>query len=345
MKVILTSKSEIKKKVVMKFLSVTGIPYEDLICISINNPSIPNQPINSALTCAKMRMENIEYDTGDLVISLENGVEIDEYGKCVDVCVVVAKIDNHMVSGVSDIKFEFSSKYFNEALEKSQTTCELGISTTIGELIGRDLNLPANNWMSHYSFNGHIDRYNQLLDAMINHIDEDFQLQLFILRDKNFKKGVVFKDLSPLLANFRTKMILTEKMEETIVNNDITQIDKIVGLDSRGYIYAMLLENICESGFVMARKKGKTPGKFRSQTYSTEYSQDTIEIQEGLIKPGDKVLIVDDLIATGGSLCATKKLVESFDAEVVAGIVILCVDSLFEKAQKDFNKPILVVLP
>ena len=346
MKVILTSKSELKTNAVKRFLKEYSIPYDELICVSIKNSAIPNQPVNSALECALMRINSIEYSPYDLVISLENGVEVDKQGNCYDVCVVVARHNKYEVSGLSDVRFKIPIEYYHQARRASKTFCRLGTSVTVGEVIASKLRVSANNWMAHPSF-GSKDRNDQLFSALSRHINDDFQLRLSIIYDETFKKGIVFKDLSPILANPRLKNILIEKMHTTLKDNNIRDFDKVVGLDSRGYIYANMLQPIASKhpfGFVMARKKGKTPSQFCSQTYTTEYSEDTIEIQEGLIHPGDRVLLVDDLIATGGSLNATKKLIDYFGGEVVGALVILQVDELIEKARQEFGKSILVVL-
>jgi adenine phosphoribosyltransferase len=117
----------------------------------------------------------------------------------------------------------------------------------------------------------------------------------------------------------------------------VDQVDKIVGLDSRGFIYGSLLAPEINSGFIMIRKPGKLPGVTVSTGYETEYSSDKFEMLNNVIQKGDRVLIVDDLVATGGSLLAAKKLVDEVGGTVVGSFTVLKVDPLFEIASKKID--------
>lgn len=128
------------------------------------------------------------------------------------------------------------------------------------------------------------------------------------------EKGVVFKDITPLLKD-------PKALEETanalyqLVKED--PIDKVVGVDSRGFILAPLLATKLGAGFVPVRKVGKLPSKTVSQSYDLEYGTDTLEIHLDAIEKGEKVLIHDDVLATGGTAHAVCKLVEQLGGEIV----------------------------
>jgi adenine phosphoribosyltransferase len=94
-------------------------------------------------------------------------------------------------------------------------------------------------------------------------------------------------------------------------------IDKIVGIDARGFVFGAVLAYKLGIGFVPVRKKGKLPAKTMQETYRLEYGEDTLEIHEDAVKPGERVIIVDDLIATGGTVGATVSLVKKLGGDIL----------------------------
>lgn len=132
-------------------------------------------------------------------------------------------------------------------------------------------------------------------------------------------KGVNFKDITPMLQNgpvFRwTIDALAQRWQKE-------KIDCIVGIDARGFILAAALAYKLKLGLVIIRKKGKLPWKTLSQKYKLEYAINTIEIHADAVKPGERVLIVDDVLATGGTLLSTVKLVKRLGGKIV-GISLL----------------------
>ena len=128
------------------------------------------------------------------------------------------------------------------------------------------------------------------------------------------EEGVVFKDISPLLKNPKTFTATAEAMIEMIGNQ---QVDKVIGIESRGFFFAPLIASRLNAGFVPVRKKGKLPADKISRTYALEYGNDTLEIHSDSIAKGDRVLIHDDVLATGGTARATCELVEALGGEVV----------------------------
>ena len=106
-------------------------------------------------------------------------------------------------------------------------------------------------------------------------------------------------------------------MKQLITFTEGLNVDKVVGIESRGFIFGAMLANELKAGFIPVRKPGKLPAEKESQTYQLEYGLDKIEIHKDAISPGDKVLIHDDLLATGGTAEAACKLVEKLGGEVV----------------------------
>lgn len=128
------------------------------------------------------------------------------------------------------------------------------------------------------------------------------------------KKGIVFKDITPLLINpslFKKAVI---QMSEPFKN---TPCDIIIGVESRGFIFASSMAILLEKPFVPVRKKGKLPYKTISENYELEYGYDTLEIHADAIKKGQNVLIVDDLLATGGTVSAVARLIEKLQGNVI----------------------------
>ena len=134
------------------------------------------------------------------------------------------------------------------------------------------------------------------------------------------KPGIIFKDITPLLNNPEAFKAAIEQLASRYAG---TRIDKIVGIEARGFIFAGALAYRLGTGMVPVRKKGKLPYKTLSETYELEYGTDTMEMHEDAIKPGDHVLVLDDLIATGGTLAATCRLVEKLGGSIVEVAILI----------------------
>jgi adenine phosphoribosyltransferase len=128
------------------------------------------------------------------------------------------------------------------------------------------------------------------------------------------KPGILFKDITPMLADPRAFNLCLDLMAERY---DGQRIDTIVGIESRGFIFGAALASRMRKAFVPTRKPGKLPAAVHRQEYALEYGTDAIEIHKDAIAPGDRVLIVDDLIATGGTARAAVDLIEKVGGEVV----------------------------
>lgn len=129
------------------------------------------------------------------------------------------------------------------------------------------------------------------------------------------KPGILFKDITPVLGDPDLFKASLDLLAETAGD---TKIDKVVGIDARGFIFAAGVAQILGAGFVPVRKEGKLPWTTRSMAYTLEYGESVVEIHEDAIKPGEKILLVDDLLATGGTAAAAIKLLKALDADIVA---------------------------
>ncbi|CAK9297556.1 unnamed protein product [Gordionus sp. m RMFG-2023] len=136
------------------------------------------------------------------------------------------------------------------------------------------------------------------------------------------KKGVLFRDIFPVFQNPNALHDMIEIIENKISKNS-ENIDIIVGLDARGFLIAPLLAYHLKLPFVPVRKKGKLPGEIISFSYNLEYGSNVFEIQKGSISKGKNVAVIDDLLATGGSMDASCNLVESVGGNVVLCLVIM----------------------
>tara|TARA_R110002020_G_scaffold85914_6_gene211925 strand:+ start:78913 stop:79425 length:513 start_codon:yes stop_codon:yes gene_type:complete len=128
------------------------------------------------------------------------------------------------------------------------------------------------------------------------------------------KPGIIFKDISPLLRNPEATRETVLKLSKGL---DTKKIDQVVGIESRGFLLGILLAQHLQVGFTLMRKPDKLPGKVIKQPYALEYGEDAIEIQENAIKPGQKVILHDDVLATGGTAAAAQQLIQSCGAEVI----------------------------
>jgi adenine phosphoribosyltransferase len=134
------------------------------------------------------------------------------------------------------------------------------------------------------------------------------------------KKGIVFKDITPLLQDGEA---LRYALQELARRFEGRGVSKVVGIESRGYIFAPAIALTLGAGFVPVRKPGKLPWKTASEEYSLEYGTDRLEIHVDALAAGEKVLIVDDLLATGGTASAARKLAERLQARVIGACFLV----------------------
>ncbi len=127
------------------------------------------------------------------------------------------------------------------------------------------------------------------------------------------KKGILFRDITTLVGN---KEKFREVIDELAKRYSGKKIDAVLAIESRGFIFGAALAYKLGAGFVLVRKKGKLPYKTFQAAYSLEYGEDTLEIHQDAIKPGTRVLLIDDLLATGGTIGAVVDLVKKLEGEI-----------------------------
>jgi len=134
--------------------------------------------------------------------------------------------------------------------------------------------------------------------------------------------GVQFRDITPLLQDAKVFRVLIDAFVHRYMDAE-RRPDVVAGLDARGFILGAVVAYELGVGFVPIRKKGKLPFTTVEETYELEYGSATVELHTDAVKPGQRVLLIDDLIATGGTMMAGKKLLEKLGAEVMEGAVIV----------------------
>lgn len=141
------------------------------------------------------------------------------------------------------------------------------------------------------------------------------ELQSYIRDVADFpKQGIIFKDITPLLADAGAFARAVRAMAEPYQEKGI---DKVVGIESRGFIFGIAVSALLQCGFVPVRKPGKLPYKTLKKEYALEYGTDAVEMHTDAIEPGERVLVVDDVLATGGTMQAACELLLEAKADIV----------------------------
>jgi len=160
------------------------------------------------------------------------------------------------------------------------------------------------------------------------------ELKKYIRSVKDFPiKGIMFRDITTLLLNNEASKKTINELYNFAKDKNIT---KVVGIESRGFLFGMMLADKLGVGFIPIRKPGKLPAETESIEYELEYGKDKIEIHKDALQPGDKILLHDDLLATGGTAVAACKLIEKLGGEVAQ--VSFIVELSFLKGRNKLNK-------
>lgn len=144
------------------------------------------------------------------------------------------------------------------------------------------------------------------------------------------KPGIIFRDITTLLLNPSGLKHVIDDFSDSFSNQ---KVDYVVGIESRGFIFGAPIAYKLDAGFIPVRKPGKLPADVHSIEYKLEYGYDRLEIHQDAIQPGSRVLIVDDLIATGGTAAATAKLIEQLDCTLVGFAFIIELSDLDGRAK------------
>ena len=160
---------------------------------------------------------------------------------------------------------------------------------------------------------------------------DTLDLKSFIRDVPDFpKKGILFKDITPMLQDPAAFRASVERLAERYEGEGI---ELVAGVESRGFLFAAALALRLGAGVIPVRKKGKLPYKTISESYALEYGTDSVEVHEDAVRKGQKVLLVDDLIATGGTAAAAARLLEKIGADL-AGVCFLIELSFLEGRKK-----------
>ena len=167
------------------------------------------------------------------------------------------------------------------------------------------------------------------------------ELKDYIRNIKDYpKEGILFRDITTLLKDKDAFKLAIDKMAEQVKDK---KVDLIVGAESRGFLIGSALAYKMKCGFIPVRKKGKLPYKTISEEYALEYGTDTLFMHEDAIKKGDNVLVVDDLIATGGTALAMIKMVEKLGGNVIGSSFLIELEEL--NGRKEIEKyPVNVLI-
>lgn len=148
------------------------------------------------------------------------------------------------------------------------------------------------------------------------------------------KPGILFRDITPVLAD-PASLGLALTLHHLHICDLEPHVDKIVGIESRGFLYGMALAAELRVGFVPVRKPGKLPAATTEVRYALEYGEDALQIHTDAIARGDRVLIVDDLLATGGTADAARQLVETLGGQVLAALFLIELQALEGRKRLD----------
>ena len=147
------------------------------------------------------------------------------------------------------------------------------------------------------------------------------------------KPGILFKDITPVLADAKLLNLAIEGMCEAFADQ---KVDKVIGIDARGFIFGAMIAQRLGAGFIPVRKKGKLPWKTRGVDYSLEYGTNSVEMHLDALAPGERVVLADDLLATGGTAAAAIQLIQESGA-VILGSAFFIELSFLEGREKLAN--------
>jgi adenine phosphoribosyltransferase len=168
------------------------------------------------------------------------------------------------------------------------------------------------------------------------------ELETFIRDVPDFPKpGILFKDITPLLRDANALENACALLAEPFVDQEI---NIVAGIESRGFIFGSIVARNLGAGFVPVRKPGKLPWTTRRHEYVLEYGQDALEVHDDAFRAGDRVLLIDDLLATGGTLGAAIHLIRGFDATLVGVATVIELEFLGGRQKVDRDIPIHTVL-
>jgi len=298
---------------------------------------VPDQPVGavSAMQGVRNRLDSLPKNmVADYVVAIESYIEqSSSTHRWYDKGLVVIKQGSQEYIMESQSVF-IPDEYVQLAQTISGSISEYGYSATVGMAIEKsflDKNIDPNDWHKEVEF-GNVSRQQILQDVLdkILHDEELKFLKSLVLIYPDFPKvGIAFANFLPIVHNSQAFRLMIDLLAQRYRDKNI---DVIVGLESRGFIIGAALAYELGVSFVPVRKPGKLPGPIYSVDYKKEYGFDTLVIAQDGLKSGQRVLIVDDLIATGGSARASIELVRLAGGDPVEFASLLKVAELEEQA-------------
>lgn len=331
-KIAITSQNPIKNRAVWSFFSQVfeNVEFEYFI----NGEIVPPQPLNeggknSCLT----RILGIDLNKYHFVVSVENYIDTPTQA---EYCYAIIYQGRQPQYGISSGVL-CDPQIYQKMMQQDIKFGYLGVEKTYGEYESEeDPSVNPSNWTIKYGY----DRRYQIIEAL----DEAFTKHEIVSKIKVYedypKKGVIFQDILPIFQD----TYLFESLIE-ILSKEVGQVDYIVGLESRGFLLGSALASYCKVGFIPIRKKGKLPGEVYQETYSKEYGEDVVEMSVLPELNFSRVIIIDDLIATGGSMHAAINLCLKNNCLIDKCIVLKDVHTLRKTYMEQLNgTPLTIVL-
>ncbi len=330
--IILLSNSMVKKQAFFK--SYFGTITSHLKCISATTDT--PQPIGNknGYKVACQRIDNYiksSNDNTNIIMAIESYLDIVD-DVWYDKCVVVLRWKDTIIHTVSDTLVALDNALIPMLFQNSKNL-PLGRDITLGSIIADVYNVSSDNW---YDCFNRFDRVHHIMKTLNNLIDSARMKELIynnIPRYTDFpKKGILFIDIVSMFSDGLISSFLID-----IIRNEIKTefpYDYIVGLESRGFIIGSMIARDLGCGFIAIRKEGKLPGETYKVSYEKEYGKDVFEIQKNVIKENARILVVDDILATGGTLMAAKELLSNFKLHCVDYFVMEDVLGTFKTNDK-----------
>jgi len=331
-KIAITSQNTIKNQAISGFFSQVFQNIE--IEYFINREITPPQPLNdggknSCLT----RVLGIDLNKYNFVVSVENYIDTlsqSEY------CYAIIYRGQQPQYGISS-GVQCDPQIYQKMMKQDIKFGYLGVEKTYGEYVSEyDPSIDPFNWTIKYGY----DMRYQIIEAL----DEAFTKHEIVSKIKFYedypKKGVIFQDILPIFQD----TYLFESLIE-ILSKEVGQVDYIVGLESRGFLLGSALALYCKLGFIPIRKKSKLPDQVYQETYSKEYGEDVLEMSVLPELNFSRVIIIDDLIATGGSIRAAINLCLKNNCLIDKCIVLKDVNYLRKTYMEQLNDvPLTIIL-
>lgn len=346
-----TSHSKIKLDAVQKIFG------HKVVALDVKSDICPEQPfgitktsnggdITSTLACAKLRIDNIESNIKDMsfIVSIENGIVEYTNGIHYDICEVEIydpKNNKRYTScyfkdkiKISIPEFVISNVLFC-AYNIGDQRSQLGKYRTAGYYLSKHFNTDPKDWMGLFG----TPRSAQI-EASLNYVKSIMDDNLSEIKSRirtipDFpKEGIFFQDMFSIFENQKDIDAIVSRMADLYTGSNVT---KIVGPELRGCMLGVLVAQKMEIPFVPIRKPGKLPPPTKKVEYTKEYGDDAMELSSFGINENDFVVVVDDILATGGSLKACVDLVKHFNAKIESCVVMSDVPELKELAQKTLD--------